>query len=157
VPTARSKPVKAVRAGRPNPSSLEATRVKVVSTAGWDEGHEVPFGRAIRSRVPVGSASDGRGRPTTRLRPCSASQVVPAAPGDEQHGGRRSRRVERSELRDARERPIGFRAVAAVHHGEQLPVHVGTVLALHRPEPDRAGARRERARPEQPRHAHGGG
>ena len=47
VATARSSPVNAVRAGAPRPSSREATRVKVVSTAGWDDGHEAPFGRAI--------------------------------------------------------------------------------------------------------------
>src|SRR5436190_421919 len=66
-------------------------------------------------------------------------------------------RCERRAVRDAGEGAIRLLAAVAVHQREELPVHVGAVLALHRTEPDRAGARHKRTRPREPRHAHGGG
>ena len=68
-----------VRETGPSAKSRAATRVNAVRTAGWLLGHEVAFGGPTSSRVPSASASYGRGRFATFLRPWPASHAAPAA------------------------------------------------------------------------------
>src|SRR5215213_6413932 len=60
----------------PRPSSRAATRVNVVNTAGWDDGHDWPVGRAMSCLEVCGSASSGRGRSTTFFMPWSRIHVT---------------------------------------------------------------------------------